>query len=392
MKLLILTKNQLVIFISLIFTVVTISANEISTSFAIGRYADSQTAQYANNLRLTKILTISDADELEVTITGKLEKCCTSNLVTRKCCDFLTIFDSNNKEIGKFSGVIDQKLFVKGSSIRVAFKSDGRTTDEGVEVKIVARLSASIFKEIKNQFLAATTQILKQGTKEAYFKISRTLQLFKTSSTNLVKNQNIDKAIEEVTDKLIATSQTYKEIVAMSSNIMKAHQQQFEIIKDLKKKTLYNLEKIDQKNHKYQSLLSDAKSKLFELDNRLEKQKWQFSIDGYKNIIDTLYTQRKIWSKLHKVQEILETKLHTHSQRIEVFLHILDINAQIYEQSANVALLRKTTLLKLNNLINLSELQSIIADIEKSENEVRQKRKKLEHIEFQEDHSKTTLK
>ena len=373
---------QIIVLFSLIFTVITISANEESTtSFAVGKYASGKIEGYADNLRLSKILTIPYADELEIVITGKIEKCCQSNIVTRRCCDYLTIFDSHNKEIGKFSGMVDTRFTVKGSSIRVAFKSDGRTTDEGALVRISAWLPANAFKEIKSQFLAATTQILKQGAKEAYDKISHNLHSFKILS-NKINTQEIDNITQEFTRELIATGQTYKEIAVMDESIMKSHQQQFDIIKSLKKKTLDKIEAIEKQQQKYRALHNDAQSKLIQLDNHLEKQKWQISLDSFQSIVKTLSVQQKIWNRLYEVQKHLEPKLYIHSQRIGLLLHVLDLNARIYEQSANVVLLRKTVEFSPDNFIDVSKLKGIVNDIKTSENDIKQLIKQIEKTEF----------
>jgi len=371
------------IIISFVFAIsIGAVSDESSTSFAVGKYAQSKTDQYANNLKLNKILTVPDADELEITITGSIEKCCQSDKVTHKCCDYLTIYDHNDQEVGKYSGNINEKFTVAGASIHVVFKSDNRTTDKGVLVKISERLPASVFNEIKIQLLETTENILKQGTKEAYFKISENLQLFKTLHAKITKTQNIDSIINEVTAALISIAQTYQEIAAMDAEMVAAHQKQFDIYAKLKNKTLHNISKLEKKKQAYLSKLDEAQTQLISIENPLEKQKAQFSIDGYKNIVQSLYAQQVIWNKFYEVQENLETKLHSHSQKIGLLLHILDINSQIYEQSANVALLRKSTVLTLNNLTNLTELKKIIADIRASETEIKEWLKKIEQTEL----------
>jgi len=69
-------------------------------------------------------------------------------------------------------------------------------------------------------------------------------------------------------------------------------------------------------------------------------------------------------------------------QKIELLLHILNINSQIYEQSANVALLRKSTVLTLNNLTNSTGFKKIIADIRVSETEIKQWLEQIEQTEL----------
>jgi hypothetical protein len=344
-------------------------------SFAVGQYADSETATYANNLRLNKILTIPEADELEVTIIGFLEKC------AKRYCDYLTIHDSNKNKIGRYSGVINEKFTVVGSSISVIFKSDGRKTKEGVLVTISERLPANLFNEIKSQLLAATESILKKGTEEADVKIARTLQLFKTLQSKTTETAYIAQKLNETTVALMGIAQTYREIAAMSQDIMATHQTQFELWGQLKNKTLNNIAKLEKKKQTYLFKLKEIEAQLPNMENSLEKQKAGFSIKGYKNILQSLDTQHKIWYKFYGQQENIEGKLHSHSEKVGLFLHYLNINSQIYEESANMLLLNKSAISTLDDLTNLSELQKLIADIKKSEKDIRQW---LEKVKFSE--------
>ncbi|HHB92049.1 MAG TPA: hypothetical protein ENK59_02405 [Thioploca sp.] len=335
--------------------IATITNTSSSTSFAVGKYAGEH--EYTNNLTLNKKLTIADAEELEVSIIGK----------TEKCCDFITIYADKKF---KFSGVIEQKFIVSGSSIRVIFKSDGRTTDEGVLVKIATRLPASIFNDIKKQLLVSITKILQYGTNEIYVKINHNLQALKQLHTKLKTTQKNYSIINKIIRELIVISQNYQEIANMSNNIMYAHKQQFGIINNLKQQTLHNIDKIKYKYQNYQLLLNDAKNKLVELDDPLEIQRYKFSIDGYNAIMRTLTEQQQIWDRFYHAQEVIKDKLDAHSQKVKLLLHVLGINSQIYKQSANVALLRQNSVLKLNNLINLPELQNVINNLKISETDI----------------------
>lgn len=357
---------------------------ESSTTFVIGKYAQSPTGHYANNLKLNKILRIADADELEVTIRGKIEKCCQSKNITKKCCDYLSIYDSNEREIGKFSGLINEHFYVTGSTIRVTFRSDRRTTDEGVKVTIAARLPASIFNEIKGQLLAVIEQFLTFGTPEAYIKIRYNLQSIKTLHTTLIKREKIAGIVNEIAEELLAISKSYQEIAALAPAIMAKHQEQFKVINDLKSKTAYAIEKIEQQQKKYQTLLEKSQQEVSsnQLNNSLEEQKTQFSIDSYNNILQTFYAQQAIWSKFYEAQEILAQKLQKYSEEISILLYILNINAQVDEQAANVALLHNTTIVSLNNLNHLTELQKIMTEIEGSENEITQWLSKIEQTQL----------
>ncbi|MCK5719865.1 MAG: hypothetical protein KAH84_07945 [Thiomargarita sp.] len=354
----------------------TIFATEKSTTlFTVGKYANSPTGNYANNLSLSRVLKIPGADELEISISGSIEKDCSKR---NRTCDYLAIYDGEDHEIKRYMGEINnKKLLVRGDNIRVVFKSDGKTTKKGVIVRVFKRLPANIFKEIKEKLVVATNNVLKQGTSTIYTKIIRSTNKFKGLQNKIDTIQNLDLVIDEVTDALIEVSQIYQEISSMNDAIMATHQKEFKTIETLKYDTVYHSKKLEAKKKIYLTRIHEAEKKLQKTDDNFEKQKQQFSINGYKSVINSLYAQQVIWKKFYEAQETLAINLKLYSQKISLLLHLLKISSQIYEQSANIALLRKSSILDLKDLTNLSELQDITNEIEEIEEEIREQ---LEHI------------
>lgn len=84
------------------------------------------TGAYSDNANISQTLSISEASSLTVTITGRTE----SNY------DFITIYDANGTEVGRFHGDINESFTVNGSSIQAVLTSDGSVTESGVTVSI----------------------------------------------------------------------------------------------------------------------------------------------------------------------------------------------------------------------------------------------------------------
>jgi hypothetical protein len=200
----------------------------------------------------------------------------------------------------------------------------------------------------------------------------------------LIQREEIAGIVNEIAEELLAISKSYQEIAALAPAIMAKHQEQFKVINDLKSKTSHAIEKIEQQQKKYQTLLEKSQQEVSsnQLNNTLEEQKNKLSIDSYNNILQTLYAQQAIWNKFYEAQEILEQKLKKYSEKISILLYILNINAQLYEQAANVALLHNTTIVSLNNLSHLTELQKIMTEIEGSETEITQWLSKIEQTQL----------
>lgn len=373
-------KIQCLILFCLGFIVIAIPANaQSSISYAIGEYADPTQKQYSNDLKLSKILSMPGADELDVSIIGQIEKCCQSDVVTTNCCDYLTLYDSHDEEIAKYSGDINEQFTVKGASIRVDFKSDGRTTKKGFRVKIALLFPARVFKDIKNKLLVASHLFLKLGTEEAYAKISKNRQALKALQAKMQQIPETELFIDQVAAKLMLIAQNYKEVAAMN---IKAHQKQFEILKRLKKQTQYQIDQIVFKKKKYQDSLDQIANQLENIENHLEKQKMEVSMTGYKNMIPSLNAQQVIWTEFAQLQETLEAKLRFHSNNIDLFLHTLKINGQIYQEFAQAVLLRQDTISSLSQILKFPHFCDNFARIVKSEKEIRQWIKKIEQSEF----------
>lgn len=328
-----------------------------STVFMNGEYAHSRTGRYAINENRSKVLSIADAQELEVIVKG----------VTEKNHDFLVIYDSNDRLLKKLSGDIEEHFTVIGSSIRVHFRSDGRANEKGVMVSVAARSTATIFNEIKTQLVEATNTILQHGTYQIYSEIGDSLKQFKELHNRVEDASNIEDMIEEVAHSLKAIGQTYRRIAAMKTDILTTHRAQLELIKNLKTSTLSNVDDAEKRQQDYSALLAKAKTELANTTDPLDKEKWQFSVESYENMIKTFRAQETIWNKFHETQGNLETQLREHSRKIEVLLHFLEMNAAVYEQAANVMLLQKNTVAISTKLTDLSKLQTIITKIEESE-------------------------
>jgi len=84
------------------------------------------TGAYSNNQDIQQNLSIANATQLIVTVSG----------VTENAFDFIYIYDNNGNEIKKLDGTINEEFTVNGSSIRARLTSDGSVTRSGVTVTI----------------------------------------------------------------------------------------------------------------------------------------------------------------------------------------------------------------------------------------------------------------
>ena len=110
--------RKLLITIALLFSILPNIANATEVSWSSGAYD--------NNLNISETLFITGASSLEVSIEG----------ITESSYDFLTIFDDQGNQIGRYAGEISEVFTVSGSSINLQFTSDSSITKSGVTVAI----------------------------------------------------------------------------------------------------------------------------------------------------------------------------------------------------------------------------------------------------------------
>lgn len=328
---------------------------------------------YQDNQQLNQTLQIPGAEELTVTVQG----------ITEKCCDYMRIFDNSGRQVREYRGTIRETFTVKGNSIRVFFFSDGRTAEQGVTVDIAERSLASIFQELKVDLLSATRIIMETGTQPAFANTQRQLNNIKNLYTEANRSTEINVVIMRVTLQLQAIARVYRDIASGRLGILQQHQQQFENIETLKADTQKRIEKLTQNKQRYLNLFTETQQKIGKGVGEVDKQKLQFSLEGYKNIAQSMHVQQSIWESFYRAQVELEKALKAHSRKIEVLLYLLDINAKIYEQAANTASLRQSTMINLNDMINLEEFQRVMTDIANSEQMLQDWIARIEQTNFQ---------
>ena len=117
----------------------------------------------------------------------------------------------------------------------------------------------------------------------------------------------------------------------------------------------------------------------------MEKQRIQISINGYTQNVEKLHLQERVWLRFYEIQEALTAELQEYINKISLLLHFLEISGQVYEQAANVALLKETTVMAFDKLVDFKELQSLVLDIEQSEQTIKTRLEQIQQANFQQD-------
>ncbi|MBD2579469.1 hypothetical protein [Oscillatoria sp. FACHB-1406] len=226
------------------------------------------------------------------------------------------------------------------------------------------------FTEIKEQVIHSAQDISQHKAADAYREIVNALNDFH-KLRDIVKNSSrIDDVIGDVADGLDKIASTYEKIASWDEELIEYRQGYFRDLQGLSGETLRTKQELELKISGFQNSNKLIQEKLLSAVDDIEEKNLEVSLKGNESIINSLRAQTIIWDKFHSAQEQLFAKLSLNSRKVDLLLHVLEVNAGVYREAANVARLRKTAKGAMDNLRSLSDIQSIIGDLQNSWTEV----------------------
>jgi len=238
------------------------------------------------------------------------------------------------------------------------------------------------FNNIKDDVIESTKKISDFKAKDAYEMIHSTLKDFQNIYQQVKNSKNIDDIIDEVTDGLINISDTYSKVAEFSVSIAKFRSKHIQKLNDAQGETLLTIQQLNDKKLILIGKNKELNSELEYATKEIDKQKIQISLKGNKSIIKSIEAQKLIWLKFNNAQTKLQNKLNSNGDKFELLLHILKVNAKVYKEAANVAMLRKSAKAALQSLTSLSDIQDILNDLENSWIEVNDLVAEISNAEF----------
>jgi hypothetical protein len=334
--------HHLFVSLSVVLFLSTLSVSALSvdstykSEFSSGRYKDNQFND--------EILEIPNAYALSVTITGEIEN----------KWDVLTLYDANGQKIGTYTGVMNEHIEVAGSKIRVVFDTDNRKHDFlGVTVKIKAQSFSQLYQNIKHVLKTEVKQLLEKNTGEAAYLIKQHLTELNQLDNQVRQAKDVDQILQPVTNELLKIAQTYRTISNTYPMVQQTHQS-----------ILIQLEKLQADTMIYQQMAQDNVSKS-QNDAQAITEGWRK--DNLQRVANLLYKQQILWTQFHQQQVEITNQAKAYSDKILDFLSFLNTTAQVYEGTANVALVHQSSLTDLQNLMDLSRLHTIVNEIQQYE-------------------------
>lgn len=222
------------------------------------------------------------------------------------------------------------------------------------------------FTEIKEQVTHSALSVSRYKAADAYKEITDALSDLKKLHTLVMKADHVDSVIDKVSDGLDRIASAYEEVAGLSSTMSQYRKGEFTYLQSVNGETLKTQNQLKQEISKLESENRLLKQKIEGITDDIEKKKIEISLRGNGSIISSLEAQRIIWDKFYLAQKKLLESLELNGRQIDLLLHVLDVNAKVYSEAANVARLRRSAKSALENLGSLADIQSVIGDLQDS--------------------------
>ncbi len=223
--------------------------------------------------------------------------------------------------------------------------------------------SEQVLEDRKNSVLQSVNKISSYGASDALEEINENIYKFNKVSKLVSQANHVDDVIYEVADSLGEIAQSYRNIAKKKNDIFNVHTKELDSLEGIEKLNSNSIRDLQQKRKALLEDVSRMERTLTSSVSETQKQKDLISIQGHKSVIKSLEAQELIWVKFNEAQEKLIVKLRANSDSVGFFFHVLDVNAEVYQEAATTVKMRRSAKLALENLSNLVGLQDVISEM-----------------------------
>jgi hypothetical protein len=311
---------------------------------------------YDNSAHLQETLEFSGADCLEVKISGSSQKE-----------DVLNIYDANQKLIRNFSGKVNNTtLSLFDNKIGVEFRSNSYATDKGFQVTLLEKNIDRCLPEIREEFIKTAKDILHHGANEVIDNLDAPQGLLNNLNNKLRPNSSLENVLPEVVKSFLELANYYQKVTEKAPQIKATLESRQKNLDELQQRVSNIIERLNKGQAEYTGVaerdqLLESRTELQEL-----KKKRLISADAYQKIAANIAIRKKVWEHLHQLQYEALKPLPLYLNNIQVLLHFMESNVQVYQKTASETVLRNGGLKDFN--ITLVELRQAVAIITEQEN------------------------
>lgn len=138
------------------------------------------------------------------------------------------------------------------------------------------------------------------------------------------------------------------------------------------------LSKLDSENQELSKALSKANS------DTTSSAKMAITRKGNESLISSLESQNRIWGKLRDERENLSREMRKNSDKLDLLVHIISVNSEVYKEASNTSHLMSTDQEKIEGLAGLANVQGITDELQNDWSQVNSLITTLQETNFSE--------
>lgn len=285
-----------------------------------------------------KVLSIPDAYEIEVHITGK----------TQPSQDNIYLYDAENTHFGKIQmgNTLDWHKMIVGSEVHIELKSTASITGE-IIINITKPDASSVYREIKEKLEVSAKKLLETNLVELTTLLEQHIKSVDTLNTKIKQTQTVKPLMPEVIASVQHLAKIYQQLVTAHPALTRAQQQELEEIR-LSKQRVQGYQYKAQQNYQHATETPDL-----------------------AQLVAAYGAEQVLWEKFLTQFIELETKLQEFCQKISNLLELFSKRAKIYQKSADLALMNETAWGVLKEVTQDADLTKLVNEIADQDAEIR---------------------
>lgn len=196
------------------------------------------------------------------------------------------------------------------------------------------------------------------------------------------KIEQVEELLGSNIDKL---AETYENTASLGEEMLRKRTDELNDIAYVGSQIQLEIDSIKKKLSKLDSESTDFRKALNKgnLDSTTSA-KMAVTLKGNESLISSLESQDRIWSKLRDEREILSKEMRKNSEKLDLLVHIISVNSDVYKEASNTSHLMSTDQEKIEGLAGLANVQGITDELQNDWSQVNSLITTLQETDFSE--------
>jgi hypothetical protein len=222
------------------------------------------------------------------------------------------------------------------------------------------------FREVQQKISDAVDEVRTFKAADAFMEIRACIQEFRNLRETVSQAEHIDDVINEVAEGLGRIAERYQRIADMKGAIKRNVASQIARLDRLRVESTDETARLRGEIRQASRAIERLEAQLVHEQDQTERMKLKLSIEGKKSVIKSLEGSIEVWEKFYQAQKKLEDRVRESTKKVDLLLHVLEVNAEVYRRAAETADLRKQANEAFNQLRELAQIGQLISEMRSS--------------------------